>query len=66
MEPEQQQAISELEKVVTQPVPFSLYHPHSNIILEVSATSTYADWNLCKKPKVTSGILDQRISRCGI
>ena len=66
MRPEQQQTMSELEKVVTQSMLFSLYDLYSNIIVEVSAAHSHADLNLWQKPNVASGTFGQKISRCGI
>lgn len=63
---EQEQKISEWEKKNSDSVPFSLHDPHSNIILDASVTSTYADRNWWQKPNGTFRILDQKICRYGI
>lgn len=63
MGPKQEQTISALDNSVTPSVPFSLCDAHSDITLDVSATYTSPDWNVWQKPSVTSGILDQKISR---
>lgn len=49
----QQQTMSALDNSVTQSVLFSLYDPHSNIILEISSTYTYPVWNLWQKFSMT-------------